>query len=376
MIVLHGALHGAAAVDAHIRILDGAAGDRDGVVRHVAIIVGLAADDKFDRASCERDGVVCHGAILSGIAALGDPDGAAGDRDGVFRHGAIFGMAAADPESRAAGDRDFIARHGAIVGVAAVGIARDLAAGERDGVVRRVAIYGPAAVGKIDIADRHIHPVLFHRAALGPAAINNPIVGRAALDEYMVLREDICPPRISRCNPCHIIPYAGIHRTKKGERVAGGAVRDVVRVGLFFRRTVCETCPVIGFPRRIRHRDRFVLCNRSISRHRRRRRRARQQRREHREHQRPLRPAVRFVNMRCTACRLHNAPLPCTIPASPVGGGFPSSFFHTATIPQNPSQMGECGTKCTFLARNAENKKRRDLPAGSTSFFVVALSLI
>ena len=113
------------------------------------------------------------------------------------------------------------------------------------------------------------------------------------------------------------MPFAGIHRAKKGERVAGGAVRDVVRVGLFFRRTVCETCPVIGFPRRIRHRDRFVLCNRSISRHRRRRRRARQQRREHGERQRPLRPAVRFVTMRCTVCRLHDVPLPCVIPILP-----------------------------------------------------------
>ena len=95
---------------------------------------------------------------------------------------------------RAAGDRDGVARHGSIIGMAAVGLARDRAAGERDGVVRHVAIPGPAAVGISDIAGRHIHPVIFHRAALGVAAVNHPIVGRAVLDEYMVLREDICPP--------------------------------------------------------------------------------------------------------------------------------------------------------------------------------------
>ena len=195
LIVLHGALRGAAAVDAQIRMLEGAAGDRDGVVRHVAI-PGIAAEDTtiFDRAACERDGVVFHGAIYTGKTALGALDGAAGDRDGVFRHGASFGIAAADPVSRAAGDRDGVARHGSIIGMAAVGLARDRAAGERDGVIRRGAVTRPAAVGISDRAGRHIHPVLFHRAALGPAAINNPIVGRAALDEYMVLREDICPP--------------------------------------------------------------------------------------------------------------------------------------------------------------------------------------
>ena len=142
----------------------------------------------------DEDDLVVHRGIGARTADHLVLDRAAGDRDGVFRHGASFGIAAADPVSRAAGDRDGVARHGSIIGMAAVGLARDRAAGERDGVIRRGAVTRPAAVGISDRAGRHIPPVLFHRAALGPAAINNPIVGRAALDEYMVLREDICPP--------------------------------------------------------------------------------------------------------------------------------------------------------------------------------------
>ena len=121
--------------------------------------------------------------------------GRAFDEDDLVVHRGI-GARTADHLvlDRAAGDRDGVARHGSIIGMAAVGLARDRAAGERDGVIRRGAVTRPAAVGISDRAGRHIPPVLFHRAALGPAAINNPIVGRAALDEYMVLREDICPP--------------------------------------------------------------------------------------------------------------------------------------------------------------------------------------
>ena len=83
---------------------------------------------------------------------------------------ATFGLAAVDFVDRAAGDRGGVARRGASSGIATVDI--DI----------------------IERAGQHVHLIVFYIAAPGLAAVDITLLNRAASDEYMVLREDICPP--------------------------------------------------------------------------------------------------------------------------------------------------------------------------------------
>ena len=112
----------------------------------------------------------CFGLTTIEVAAPGVPDCAAGDHDVVARHVATFGIAAVDFADRAAGDRGGVARRGASSGIATVDI--DI----------------------IERAGQHVHLIVFYIAAPGLAAVDITLLNRAASDEYMVLREDICPP--------------------------------------------------------------------------------------------------------------------------------------------------------------------------------------